>query len=88
MNRNGTQPYVGNAAINSHLSHKKEQIKWNPTKADVASSGDLGYTYGAYESSTPAEASSTEKGYFARVWKRDEKGNWKIVMDAASPLEK
>jgi ketosteroid isomerase-like protein len=27
-----------------------------------------------------------EKGYYARVWKRDGKGNWKIAMDVANAL--
>ncbi|MCU1307232.1 MAG: hypothetical protein JWN45_1927 [Acidobacteriaceae bacterium] len=77
MNRDGTQPYVGSAAIKSHVSLEKIQTKWLPMKADVASSGDLGYAYGTYEE-------GSNKGYYARVWKRDNKGDWKIVMDTAT----
>ena len=84
---NGTLPYVGSAAINSHVAHKKNKSRWQPMKADVASSADLGYTYGSYESSEPGAQSSTEQGYYARVWKRDSKGEWKIVMDTATPAE-
>jgi ketosteroid isomerase-like protein len=87
MNRNGTQPYVGSAAINSHVKLKTLQAKWEPMKAEVASSADLGYTYGSYESNEPGAPTSTEHGYFARVWKRDGKGEWKIVMDTATPAE-
>jgi ketosteroid isomerase-like protein len=77
MNRDGTQPYVGSAAIKSHVSVGKTQTKWVPMKTDVASSGDLGYAYGSYEE-------GSNKGYYARVWKRDNKGDWKIVMDTAT----
>jgi ketosteroid isomerase-like protein len=82
MNRDGTQPYVGSAAIKSHVSIGKTQTKWVPMKADVASSGDLGYAYGTYEE-------GSNKGYYARVWKRDNKGDWKIAMDTATaaPVE-
>jgi ketosteroid isomerase-like protein len=87
MNRNGTQPYVGSAAINSHLKLKKNQSRWQPMKAGVASSADLGYTYGSYESNEAGAPTSTERGYYARVWKRDSKGDWKIAMDTATPVQ-
>jgi hypothetical protein len=29
---------------------------------------------------------SPQKGYFARVWQREDKGQWRIVMDVISPL--
>jgi ketosteroid isomerase-like protein len=82
MDRDGTQPYVGSAAIQSHVRIKNAQTKWEPMKADVASSGDLGYDYGTYEE-------GANKGYYARVWKRDNKGGWRIVMDTATaaPIE-
>jgi ketosteroid isomerase-like protein len=83
MNRDGTQPYVGSAAIKSHVSLVKTQTKWEPMKADVASSGDLGYDYGTYESHEPGATTSSERGYYARVWKRENNGEWKIVMDTA-----
>jgi hypothetical protein len=52
--------------------------------ADVAQSGDLGYTYGSYELK---EANATsEKGYYARVWKRGANDQWQVVLDTTSPL--
>ncbi|HEV2668300.1 MAG TPA: tetratricopeptide repeat protein, partial [Blastocatellia bacterium] len=50
--------------------------------ADVSRSGDLGYAYGRYE----LGGAEPQKGYFARVWKRDANGQWRIVMDIVRPL--
>ena len=49
-------------------------------KAEVARSGELGYSYGKYE------LSGNEKGYYTRIWKRDAQGLWRIVFDVTSPL--
>jgi len=48
--------------------------------SDLASSGDLGYTYGSY-------ASKEEKGLYFRIWKRQSDGSWKIVIDLFSPKQ-
>ncbi len=45
-------------------------------------SGELGYTWGSYERIGDAP----EAGYFARVWKKDERDEWRIVMDTVSPV--
>jgi len=53
--------------------------------SNVSSSADLGYCYGSYELREGGGA-KTEKGYYARVWKRDARGNWRIVFDLSNPL--
>ena len=52
-------------------------LSWTPTKAVVASGGDLGYTAGTYEMST---AGGSEKGKYVTTWKK-ENGEWKVVED-------
>lgn len=49
-------------------------------KVDVARSGDMGYSYGTYK------LKGGEKGNYARVWKRDATGKWRIVFDLAIAL--
>ncbi len=58
-------------------------LTWKPDFVEVATSGDLGYTYGKYTitstDSTGVENSS--QGIFHTVWKRQEDGSWKFVWD-------
>lgn len=51
--------------------------------ADVAASGDLGYTRGTYESPMLAPDGSriVERGKWVTVWKREPDGTWKITVD-------
>jgi ketosteroid isomerase-like protein len=81
--RSGALPVVGAKAINSYLSENVAKFSWDVIDAGAAQSGDFGYTYGSYEL-VPAAGKGdgkTEKGYFARVWKRDAKGHWKAAMN-------
>jgi ketosteroid isomerase-like protein len=53
-------------------------LTWTATKADVAASGDIGYTAGSYEMS--AAAMPAEKGKYITVWKKID-GQWKVMED-------
>ena len=52
-------------------------LSFTPTKANVAASGDVGYTAGTYEMSM---AGGTEKGKYVTVWKK-EGDAWKVSED-------
>ncbi|MGL1893469.1 MAG: hypothetical protein OCD02_17665 [Spirochaetaceae bacterium] len=52
---------------------------WTPDYVDVATSGDIGYTYGSY---TMHENNiEITKGQYCTIWKRQEDGSWKFVYD-------
>ena len=86
LHRDDATPFVGAAAINSFLSAKISRLAWQPLGADVSASADLGYTYGSYElAPAGGAAAETERGYYAHVWKRDPKGDWKLVMEVHHP---
>jgi ketosteroid isomerase-like protein len=53
-------------------------IAWQATKADVARSGDLGYTIGTY---TMTLNGTTDHGKYATVWRKQADGSWKVVAD-------
>jgi ketosteroid isomerase-like protein len=82
VHRPGVMPVVGKDALRDWLTKQTATLSGEPIKADVSRSGDLGYAYGSYE----LGGAQPQKGYFARVWKRDAKGQWRIVMDTVSPL--
>ncbi len=87
VHRNGAQPILGQEAFVPFLAKNSFIPSWEPRFADVAQSGDLGYTYGSYElKEANTENTTAEKGYYARVWKRGANNKWYVVLDTTSPL--
>jgi ketosteroid isomerase-like protein len=86
LHRNGVMPVEGAAAVRSYLSRKVSKYSWRPEHAGVAASNDLGYTYGSYELTWARKPDAAERGYYARVWKRDAKGRWRVVADITHPV--
>lgn len=79
IHRPRMMPVTGRAAVSAWLDSQKYNYSGAPVGSDIAASGDLGYVYG---SATNGE----QQGYYARVWKRDSKGAWSLVVDIFSPL--
>ena len=65
-------------------------LKWEPIFADIASSGDFGYTYGKYESTTIDSTGNQQMtyGYYVSIWKKQKNGVWRFVFDAGNVVEK
>lgn len=82
VHRPGAMPAVGAAGLREWTAGQTRTLRGEPLRAEVAQSGDLGYAYGSYE----LDGDPPAAGYFARVWKRDAAGEWRIVMDTVSPL--
>lgn len=82
VHRPDQMPVVGRAALGDWANTQNVQARGEPLFADVSASGDLGYAWGSYEKSGAAP----EAGYYARVWKKDARGDWHIVMDTVSPV--
>lgn len=87
LHRNGLQPLLGQKEIIRYLAENEKLPEWKPMYADTARSGDLGYVYGSYQLHGSRADVILEQGYYARVWKRDPKRKWRIVLDTTSPLE-
>jgi ketosteroid isomerase-like protein len=85
--RDGSLPAAGKAAAVALLAQGIQGIRAQrgekPTFVDISRSGDLGYTYGAFEA-TFADGTKT-KGIYVRVWKGNGKGEFKIVIDIQVP---
>lgn len=82
VHRPGAMPVTGRVALGEWASTQAAKFRGETLFADVAASGDLGYAWGSYEKSGEAP----DAGYYARVWKKDAKGDWRIVMDTVSPV--
>jgi hypothetical protein len=60
------------------LDDKNNRLTWSAVGADVASSGDLGYTWGNYEflSKDKDGNQRVERGKYTTVWKKT--GRWQL----------
>ena len=58
-------------------------IEWHPTKVDVARSGELGYSTGAYQMSFKDTGGKvvTDRGKYVTVWKKQTDGSWRVALD-------
>jgi ketosteroid isomerase-like protein len=82
VHRPGAMPVVGRVALGEWANTQAAAYRGEVLFSDVAASGDLGYAWGSYEKSGEAP----DAGYYARVWKKGPKGDWRIVMDTVSPV--
>lgn len=59
------------------------KITWHADKADVAKSGELGYTSGTYQMTftDPAGKTVPDKGKYVTVWTKQADGSWKVLLD-------
>jgi ketosteroid isomerase-like protein len=62
-------------------------ISWRPTKVEVARSGDIAYSFGAYEfTANDAHGKPiTENGKYVEIWKKQADGSWKCAVDIWNP---
>jgi ketosteroid isomerase-like protein len=56
----------------------KLQLSWWPTHAEIASSGDLGWTTGP---SKRVRGDKVGYGHFVTVWKKQADGKWRFLID-------
>jgi ketosteroid isomerase-like protein len=75
-------PVAGRAFIEARPS-PAIVLTWRPSFAEVAASGDLGYTTGPYElrATGTGERPAEEHGYYVTVWRQQADGNWKVIAD-------
>ena len=82
--RPGMKPVIGNTVYCNLLKQSDDSgfnLSWEPTGADIAASGELGYTYGIY---TFSSGQSRQKGTYVTIWKLNPEGKWKFVLDTGN----
>ena len=64
---------------------RETSLQWEPLFADVAASGDMGYTTGpsVWTDHSPAKR-SPYYGFYFSVWKKQATGKWKVVFDVGT----
>jgi len=90
--REGDGEIRGRAAVHAAsagLDAPGVRLTWDPDRADIAASGDLGWTTGGWVSeATDADgAVTTNQGVYVSIWRLQDDGSWKVVMDLGNPTE-
>lgn len=81
--RDNNQPFVGRVAFTKLYSGDDSgfTLTWEPLYAEVAESGELGFTYGVYELDLQ---DTVQKGTYVSIWRKDNDGNWKLALDSGN----
>jgi len=62
-------------------------LRWQPRRAEILVPGVLGYTLGRYSQKRKRPDGKTllEQGTYFTLWRKQQDGSWKIVLDTGSP---
>lgn len=59
----------------------KDRLEWAPAMAEVAASGDFGYTVGPWRFTPEGAAAPAATGWFLTLWRKQADGHWKVLLD-------
>jgi ketosteroid isomerase-like protein len=69
-------------SVSGLLSLPELSITWQPTKIEVARSGDLGYVYGTFSINWDEHGKKAfDSGKLVEIWKKQPDGGWKCIVD-------
>ncbi len=80
-----SMPVTGKDTITTLLKNHPDTmyvLTWIPIRAEIARSGELGFTYGTY--SLQIKNIGKEEGTYCTVWKKDKDHKWKFVLDTGN----
>jgi ketosteroid isomerase-like protein len=84
--RASRQPVLGKEAARTLLAENPMPTTWEPLGGGVATSGDLGYTYGFVKRHEEGpESPWINTSNYLRVWRREKDGPWKLAFEIFSP---
>ena len=84
----GKAPVRGRETIYRSMApnQDKYELNWEPQRAEVARSGELGWSWGTYTvgytdaSGKPAK----EHGKYVNIWKKQPDGSWRVYLDTGN----
>lgn len=85
--RDGQGEIRGRAAVSEasvFLDSEGVDLSWEPIRAQIAASGDLGWTTGRYTLTAPGADGQPRiagVGRYVSIWHLQGDGSWKVVMD-------
>ncbi len=76
------RPASGVEVYNRYPADSPALLTWRPEYAEIASSGDLGFTTGPYAfKRSRADAEPAGFGHYISIWRLDPSGPWKVILD-------
>jgi len=85
----GSLPIYGRSAIYETMKGDHYDLLWTPVKAEIARSGELGWTWGKYVVVVRNDDGTETKmfGKYLNIWRKQADGKWKVIVDMgnASP---
>jgi ketosteroid isomerase-like protein len=74
------------ASMKKQFAGRPFNLRWEPLRADAAQSGELGYTFGKWSmtGTDPQGKPLTRTGHYISIWKKQNDGSWKVVVDLGS----
>lgn len=88
--REGQFPITGKAEMSKLYRERPDSglvLKWRPVKAEIAASGEIGYTYGEWELYVKSK-DTTLYGNYVSIWKKQTDGAWKYILDTGNNTPK
>ena len=79
----GQFPAIGKMAFIEKFGSQvgPKTLTWEPLKAEVAGSGELGYTWGNWKY---VSTDTTYYGNYFTIWKKQDDGRWKVALDGGN----
>lgn len=76
-------PAEAEAAMRGLFVDRKSTLHWQPERAWIAASGDLGFTVGTYELHTAGADGQAivQTGRYLTAWRKQADGSWKVAAD-------
>lgn len=62
-------------------SVNKNRLEWTPEIAEIAASGELGYTSGPWRFTEAGADKPNAYGHFFSIWRKGADGKWKLLLD-------
>jgi ketosteroid isomerase-like protein len=77
------------ATMAPFFADPSSSLAWTPEQAEVAASGDLGYTIGSYERHTKDASGQTivRTGRYLTIWRKEKNGSWKVAVDIGNAAQ-
>jgi ketosteroid isomerase-like protein len=63
------------------------KLRWRPSLAAIAKSGDLGYASGPWAFSKSVDEAPIAFGHYITVWKKLPSGEWRVLLDGGADEE-